>query len=115
MGIILYLYTGYCPAQMLRLVIIDDMQNAREVIASLIKKHCRQAEIAGIADSVKSGIQVIKQHNPDLVLLDIRMHDGSGFDLLNKLKPVNFRVVFISAYEEHALKAFKFSALLTIF
>jgi two-component system, LytTR family, response regulator len=96
---------------MLRLVIIDDMQNARELIASLIKKHCKQIEVAGIADGVKSGIQAIKQHKPDIVLLDIQMHDGTGFDLLRKLHPINFQVIFITAYEEHALKAFRFSAL----
>jgi len=96
---------------MLRLVIIDDMQNARELIESLVKKNCKQIQVVGVAESVKSGIQVIKQHNPDIVLLDIQMQDGTGFDLLNKCKPFNFRVIFISAYEEYALKAFKFSAL----
>jgi two-component system LytT family response regulator len=96
---------------MLRLIVIDDLQNAREVIASIIKKHCKQVQLVGVADSVQSGIQAIKQHKPDLVLLDIQMHDGTGFDLLNKCKPVDFKVIFISAYEEHALKAFKFSAL----
>lgn len=96
---------------MLRLVVVDDMQNARELITSLVKKHCRHIQIAGTADSVKSGIQLIKQHTPDIVLLDIQMHDGTGFDLLRKLHPVNFRVIFITAHEEHALKAFKFSAL----
>jgi two-component system LytT family response regulator len=95
---------------MLKLVIIDDMQNGREVIASVIKKHCKQVEVVAEADSVKSGIEAIRKHKPDIVLLDIQMHDGTGFDLLNKLKPVDFRVVFISAYEEHALRAFKFSA-----
>ncbi len=87
------------------------MQSARELITSLIVKHCRQIDIVGAADSVKSGIQVIKQSKPDIVLLDIQMHDGTGFDLLRKLHPVNFQVIFITAYEEHALKAFKFSAL----
>src|SRR5581483_10065316 len=96
---------------MLNLIIIDDMQNAREVIASIIRKSFKKINIVATADSVKSGIQAIKQHSPDIVLLDIQMHDGSGFDLLNKIKPLKFKVIFISAYEEHALKAFKFSAL----
>jgi two-component system, LytTR family, response regulator len=95
---------------MLRLVIIDDMQNAREVTASVIKKHCKQVDVVATADSVKTGIEVIKQHKPDVVLLDIQMHDGTGFDLLNKVKPIDFKVIFISAYEEHAIRAFKFSA-----
>ncbi len=86
------------------------MQNAREVISSIIKNHCKQVQIVGEADGVKSGIDVIKEYKPDVILLDIQMHDGSGFDLLNKLKPFDFKVIFISAYEEHALRAFKFSA-----
>ena len=96
---------------MLKLVIIDDMQNAREVINSMVKKYCKNVEVEATADSVKSGLKAIKQYTPDIVLLDIKMHDGTGFDLLNKCKPVNFQVIFISAYEEHALKAFKFSAI----
>ena len=86
------------------------MLNARELIYALIQKHCKNVEVVATADSVKSGMQVIKQYKPDIVLLDIKMHDGTGFDLLNKVKPVDFQVIFISAYEEHALKAFKFSA-----
>lgn len=95
---------------MYRLVIVDDMRNAREVIASIIEKRCKNVNIVATAESVKSGIQAIKEHKPDIVLLDIQMHDGSGFELLNKLKPFNFKVIFITAYEEYALKAFKFSA-----
>ncbi len=95
---------------MLSLIIIDDMQNGREVIASVIKKHCKNVQVVAEAESVKTGIEAIKKHKPDIVLLDIQMHDGTGFDLLNKIKPINFQVIFISAYEEHALKAFKFSA-----
>jgi two-component system LytT family response regulator len=93
------------------LVIVDDMQNAREVIASIIKKNFKNVTVVAAADSVQSGVHAIKEHKPDIVLLDIQMHDGSGFDILNKLKPYTFKVIFISAYEEHALKAFKFSAL----
>jgi two-component system LytT family response regulator len=93
-----------------KVVIVDDMQNARELIASIIKKNCKQIEVSGVADGVQSGIKVITHCKPDIVLLDIQMHDGSGFDLLNRIKPFNFKVIFISAYEEHALKAFKFSA-----
>jgi two-component system LytT family response regulator len=93
------------------LVIVDDMPNAREVIASIIKQNFKNTTIVATADSVQSGIKAIKEHEPDIVLLDIQMHDGSGFDILNKLKPFKFKVIFISAYEEHALKAFKFSAI----
>jgi two-component system LytT family response regulator len=60
---------------------------------------------------VETGIKAIKSYNPDLVLLDIKMEDGTGFDLLKKLEPVDFKVIFITAYDQYAIKAFKFSAL----
>ncbi len=96
---------------MLKVVIIDDELNAREVIASIIKKHCAHVNIVADADSVQSGISIIEQHKPDIVFLDIHMHDGSGFDLLRKLKSIDFKIIFITAFEEYAVKAFKFSAL----
>jgi two-component system LytT family response regulator len=96
---------------MFKLVVIDDVQNARDVISTIVKKHCKRIDVTGVADGVKSGIELIKKHKPQIVLLDIEMHDGTGFDLLNKLKPIDFKVIFITAYEEYALKAFKFSAL----
>ena len=96
---------------MFKLVVIDDVQDARDVICSIVKKYCKRIEIVGVADGVKSGIELIKKHKPQIVLLDIEMQDGTGFDLLKKFKPIDFKVIFITAYEEYALKAFKFSAL----
>lgn len=96
---------------MLKAIIIDDEQNARDVIATILRKHCPEVEVAGTADSVESGRAAIQKIKPDLVLLDIHLKDGSGFELLSKVKLFNFRLIFISAYKEYALKAFKFSAL----
>ena len=96
---------------MQKVIIIDDEQNAREVIASIIKRKIRQLQIVATPDSVHSGLLAIKEHNPDIVLLDIQMHDGSGFDLLKKLKTIDFKVIFITAHKEYALKAIKFSAI----
>jgi two-component system LytT family response regulator len=56
-------------------------------------------------------VKAIKTHNPDLVFLDIKMPDGSGFDLLRQLLPIDFKLIFITAYEEYAIKAFKFNAI----
>jgi two-component system, LytTR family, response regulator len=73
--------------------------------------YCTDVEVIGEADSVKSGIETITKLQPDLVLLDVDLGDGTGFDLLKKMEPANFKVVFITAYQEHATKAFKFSAI----
>jgi len=96
---------------MLRAIIIDDEKNTRDVVSAIMAKHCKEVEIIGFADSVKSGVQIIQKHKPDLLLLDIHLPDGTGFDILKGIKPDNFKIIFITAHEEYALKAFKFSAL----
>ncbi|NCA86507.1 MAG: response regulator transcription factor [Clostridia bacterium] len=96
---------------MLRIAIIDDEQKARDTIRNIL--HLSQAgiEIAGEAANVEEGYQLIVHEKPNLVLLDIDMPDGTGFDLLKRFSSVNFKVIFITAYEAFAVKAFKFSAL----
>lgn len=96
---------------MLKTVIIDDETNAREVIKHLLLNHCHDVELVGEAEGVASGIQLINAQKPDLVLLDIHLKDGSGFDLLQGFDIINFQIIFITAYEKYALKAFKFSAI----
>lgn len=94
---------------MLRTVIIDDEFNAREVLKHLISQYCTDVELVGEADGVASGKQMIKEKSPDLVLLDISLRDGSGFDLLQEFDVINFQIIFVTAYEKYALNAFKFS------
>ncbi|KGO87670.1 LytR/AlgR family response regulator transcription factor [Flavobacterium suncheonense] len=96
---------------MLRAVIIDDIENIRKKNSALIKATCPTVSIIGEADAVESGVKLIKQLSPDLVFLDVEMPDGTGFDLLQKLKPINFKVIFITGYEDFAVKAFRFSAI----
>ena len=96
---------------MLSIIIIDDEQKARETIKNIIKLSKTDLEILGEADSVGTGFELISRTNPDLVLLDINLPDGTGFDLLQKFKRIPFKTIFITAYEEYAINAFKFSAL----
>lgn len=96
---------------MLRAVIIDDIENIRKKNSTIIKMNCPSVTLIGEADSVASGVKLIKQLSPDLVFLDVEMPDGTGFDLLQKLKPFSFKVIFITGYEDFAVKAFRFSAI----
>lgn len=96
---------------MLRTIIIDDEPHMRLTLGNLVKQYCPEIEVVAKADGVKSGFDAVKKFHPDLVLLDIKMEDGTGFDLLQKLDPVDFKVIFITAYDEFAIKAFRFSAL----
>ncbi len=95
---------------MIKTVVIDDETNGRNIIKSFVEKYCSGIEVTGEADSVASGIECIKEHNPDLVFLDIQMQDGTGFDLLEKLPKKSFKLIFVTSFDHYAIKAFKFSA-----
>jgi two-component system LytT family response regulator len=95
----------------MRTIIIDDEEKARKTIYNYLSLYCKEVEIVAQADNVESGYKAIVENQPELVLLDINMPDGTGFDLLKKFEKINFKLIFITAYEEYAIKAFKFSAL----
>lgn len=98
---------------MIKALIIDDVEKARSALKSDIKTYCPNVQVIGEADGVESGLELIKNTTPDVLFLDIRMSDGSGFDLITKLRqqgPIPFQIIFTTAYDEYAIKAFKFSA-----
>jgi len=95
----------------IRTVIIDDEPRARETIRNMLSLYNpNDIELVGEAAGVTTGIELINSVQPELVLLDIKMPDGTGFDLLKQLKATDFYLVFITAFDEYAIKAFKYSA-----
>jgi len=96
---------------MIRTLIIDDEENNRLRLKNMINEHFPQINVVGEADGVETGLAAITNSNPEVVLLDIKMADGDAFDLLEKVKSVSFKIIFVTAYEEYALRAIKFSAL----
>jgi len=97
---------------MIKAVVIEDDSGIRELNKSLIKEYFSQKiEVVGEADSVETGIDLIKKRQPDLVLLDIEIKGGSSFQILQQLRPYHFKIIFITAFNEYALKAIKFSAI----
>ncbi len=96
---------------MIKVVIIDDEIDAVNSIALIIDEYCPNVEIVGRAFSASEGRKEILKHQPDLVFLDVEMPRGSGFDLLEMLPDRNFEVVFITAYNHFAIRAFKYSAI----
>ena len=95
----------------IRAVIIDDEEGARESLANILSKYCEDVEVEGKAGSAASGYALIKEKQPDLVFLDIEMPRGNAFDLLSKFEEIDFDLIFITAYDQYAIKAIKFSAL----
>ncbi|MBI9036982.1 MAG: response regulator transcription factor [Bacteroidales bacterium] len=96
---------------MIRSIIIDDEEKGRNTLRNFLKKYCNNISVVAEGDCVKSGLEKISTYNPDLVFLDIQMPDGTGFNLLEKIKEIDFKVIFVTAYDQYALKAFKFSAI----
>ena len=96
---------------MKKAVIIDDENRTRELIAKMINSFGIDILAIPAGENVQSGIQAIEELKPDIVFLDIQMPDGTGFDVLKSVKDKNFEVIFITAHEEFAIKAIKFSAL----
>lgn len=94
----------------MKTVLIDDESNARETLRHLLTKYVPQVEIVGEADSVESGIACLQLHDPDLVFMDIEMPFGSGFDILDETKGMKFKVIFVTAFNQYAVQAFRFSA-----
>lgn len=96
---------------MIKAVIIDDERASRETLTGLLKRYCKNVEIIGEADGFQAAKQVLANITPDIIFLDIQMPDGSGFKLLEEVDSSAFDVVFTTAFDQYAIKAFKFSAL----
>ncbi len=95
---------------MIKAIIIDDEKNARDAIANLLKECFKNIKIVAEADNVKDGIIQVQNNSPDLLFLDVNLTDGTGFDVLAKTDYKKLKVIFITAHEEYAIKAIKFSA-----
>ena len=96
---------------MIRTIIIDDEEDGRNGLKIALKKYCPEIDIQHICESPEEGLDVIKKSKPDLVFLDVQMPNMSGFDLLQQVAPVGFEVIFVTAHDQYAIKAIKFSAL----
>jgi two-component system, LytTR family, response regulator len=96
---------------MIKAVIIDDEINCIEMLEWLLKTYCPEVTICAQCDSGEKGIAAINKHQPDIVFLDIEMPKMNGFEMLEKFDKLFFDVVFTTAYDKFAIKAFKYSAL----
>lgn len=96
---------------MVKALIIDDEAAGRNVLRSLLNKHCSHIQILDEADNVDTAFLYITKYKPDLIFLDVRMPAKNGFDLLRMFNKIDFEIIFVSAFNEYALNAFEFSAL----
>ncbi|MCF6402144.1 LytTR family DNA-binding domain-containing protein [Chitinophaga filiformis] len=95
---------------MIKAVIIDDERNSRDIISLMLEKYCPDVQIAATASDCADGIATIREHQPQLVFLDLEMPDGTGFDVLLGTKDVPpFEAVFVTAFEKKFLHTIRFS------
>jgi len=99
---------------MIKAILIDDDHHLRTGLKALLERYTDDIAIIGEAESVKTGIEAVQKYKPQVIFLDIHLSDGTGFDMLEKLSEqgkIKAHIVFITAHEQYAVKAFKFSAL----
>lgn len=94
----------------LNAIIIDDEHKSGETLHSLINEYCKNVSVERLADSLESGVAAIRNLQPQLVFLDIELQNATGFDLLEQVRDQQFEVIFTTAFEQYALRAFQFCA-----
>lgn len=96
---------------MIKAIIIDDIEQARITFKKDLQVYAPDVEVIGEANGVVEGAKLLKNIKPDILFLDIQMQDGSGFDLIDVLSEISFKIIFITASDAHAIKAFRYAAI----
>lgn len=94
----------------MRTIIVEDEPGPLVTLKNQILNHCPHLDLVGEATNIKEAQMIIEKELPELVFLDIHLPDGSAFDLLDNCQPLSFNIVFTTAYEQFALKAFQYNA-----
>lgn len=92
-------------------ILIDDEPDCVRLLALQLAQHCPQVQVLGQTTSSEEGLKMLEKFQPDLLFLDIEMPRMNGFQLLEKLEEIPPGLIFVTAYDAFALKAFRFSAL----
>ena len=98
---------------MIQAVIVEDELNSRNNLKNLLAQYAKDIEIVGEAESIDDAVITFKglSKQPDVAFLDINLSDGLVFSLLNKLRPFQFEIIFVTAFEEYAVKACEYSSI----
>ena len=92
-------------------IIIDDEKRNATFLKNLLNQHCPDVNILATETNPKNGLLLIKELTPQLVFLDVEMPGLNGFDFLKKIEPVDFEVIFVTAYSHYAIEAFEHHAI----
>ena len=92
-------------------LLIDDEPYSLDLLEELIEAHCPDLDVIGRVEDAQEAIEHVQQYNPELLLLDIEMPGMGGFELLEAFPSPKFKVIFVTGYNEYAIKAIRYSAL----
>ncbi|MCB9189959.1 MAG: response regulator transcription factor [Flavobacteriales bacterium] len=94
----------------IKAIIVDDEESARDVLENLLLRFCPEVTVAGKCSNVSSAVTLIKTVEPQLVFLDIEMPNYAGYEIVNFFDDINFKMVFVTAYDNYAVRAFEVAA-----
>ena len=92
-------------------IIVDDEASARNILSNLLEKFCPEVEVVALCEDLEEGVKEIKSKKPDLVFLDIEMPNYAGYEITKFIEHPDFEIIFITAYDHYAVKAFEVSAM----
>ena len=95
----------------MKILLVDNEKTVRETLATMVQNWSNGMHQIEEAAGVKEGVSTINQLKPDIVLLDVEMDDGTGFDLLQQIPQPGFQLIFTTAHNEYAIQAFRYSAI----
>jgi two-component system LytT family response regulator len=95
----------------IKAILVDDFEHARITLKKDLELYAPEIEVIGEASGVVEAAKLLKKQTPDVLFLDIQMQDGNGFDLLDVVGEINFKIIFITASDAFAIKAFKYAAI----
>ena len=95
----------------MKALIVDDEHPCRQTLKDLLHKYCAQVTEVRMASNISEGLQALEEARPDVLFLDVSMPDGTGFDLLAQVRDRDFPVIFTTAHDDYAVKAFRYSAI----
>lgn len=99
-----------CRVNKIKAILVDDEESARDVLENLLRRFCPEVELLDKCTNVEQAVESIKLHKPNLVFLDIEMPNYAGFEIVRFFDEIDFDIVFVTAYDNYAIRAFEISA-----
>ncbi|MGL5890298.1 MAG: LytR/AlgR family response regulator transcription factor [Bacteroidia bacterium] len=95
----------------IKAILVDDEESARDVLQNLLLRFCPEVEVIAKCENIPEAVELIKKEEPDLVFLDIEMPNYAGYEIVNFFEKINFEIIFVTAYDQYAVRAFEIAAI----